>query len=48
MEITEYLKYRKDLLDESKDEDGFISEPSFISLYYLSMLEAKINRFGRM
>lgn len=42
MEISEYLKYRKDLLDESKDEDGFISEPSFISLVLPSMLEAKL------
>lgn len=42
MEISEYLKYRKDLLDESKDEDGFISEPSFINLVLPSMLEAKL------
>ena len=26
MEIQEYLKYRVDLLNESKDEDGFINE----------------------
>lgn len=42
MEISEYLKYRKDLLDESKDEEGFISEPSFINLVLPSMLEAKL------
>jgi len=42
MEVSEFLKYRKDLLDESKDEDGFISEPSFINLVLTSMLEAKL------
>jgi len=42
MEISEYLKYRKDLLDESKDEEGFTSEPSFINLVLTSMLEAKL------
>lgn len=42
MEVSEYLKYRKDLLDESRDEDGFISEPSFINLVLPSMLEAKL------
>ena len=42
MEVSEYLKYRKDLLDESRDEDGFTSEPSFISLVLPSMLEAKL------
>ncbi|WP_084625895.1 AIPR family protein [Flavobacterium soli] len=42
MEVSEFLKYRKDLLDESKDEDGFTSEPSFINLILPSMLEAKL------
>lgn len=42
MEISEYLKYRQELLDESKDEDGFISETSFINLVLPSMLEAKL------
>lgn len=42
MEVAEYLKYRKDLLEESRDEDGFISEPSFISKVLPSMLEAKL------
>jgi len=42
MEISEYLKYRQELLNESKDEDGFISEASFINLVLPSMLEAKL------
>lgn len=42
MEIQEYLKYRKELLDDSKDEDGFISETAFINLVLPSMLDAKL------
>lgn len=42
MEIEEYLKYRKDLLNESKDEEGFISESSFLSCVLPSMLDAKL------
>jgi hypothetical protein len=41
MEIDEYLKYRADLLNESKDEDGFITESSFLNSVMPSMLEAK-------
>lgn len=42
MEIKEYLKYRIDLLNESKDEDGFINESSFINNVTPSMLDAKL------
>ena len=42
MEIDEYLNYRKDLLNESKDEDGFISEASFLTCVLPSMVEAKL------
>lgn len=42
MEIQEYLKYRVDLLDESKDEDGFINESSFINNIIPLMLDAKL------
>lgn len=42
MEIKEYLNYRINLLDESKDEDGFISESSFINNVIPSMLDAKL------
>lgn len=42
MEIQEYLKYRIDLLNESKDEDGFINESNFINNILPSMLDAKL------
>ncbi|OXA93808.1 AIPR family protein [Flavobacterium hercynium] len=42
MEVSEYLKYRKDLLDDSRDEEGFTSEPSFLNKVLPSMLEAKL------
>ncbi len=42
MEIQEYLKYRVDLLSESKDEDGFINESNFINSIIPSMLDAKL------
>ncbi len=42
MEIKEYLKYRVDLLNESKDEDGFINETNFINNIIPSMLDAKL------
>ncbi len=42
MEIEEYIKYRSDLLNESKDQDGFISESSFLEIALPSMLDAKI------
>lgn len=42
MEIQEYLKYRISLLDEAKDEDGFINETSFIERVIPDMLDAKL------
>jgi hypothetical protein len=42
MEIKEYLKYRDDLLNESKDDDGFINESSFINNIIPLMLDAKL------
>jgi hypothetical protein len=42
MEVQEYLKYRVDLVNESKDSDGFISETSFIENIIPSMLDAKL------
>lgn len=42
MEIQEYLKFRLDLLNESKDEDGFINESSFINNAIPLMLDAKL------
>jgi hypothetical protein len=42
MEIQEYLKYRTDLLNESKDEEGYINESNFINTIIPSMLDAKL------
>ena len=42
MEIKEYFKYRTDLLDEAKDDDGFINESQFIEIILPMMLDAKI------
>lgn len=42
MDIDEYFKYRVDLLNLSSDEDGVISEESFISAVLPSLLESKL------
>jgi hypothetical protein len=42
MEIDEYLNYRKELLNDSKDDNGFISESSFLNSVLPSMLDAKL------
>ena len=42
MEVQEFLKYRIDLLKESKDEDGFINESSFINSIIPLILDAKL------
>jgi len=42
MEIDEYLRYRTDLLEESKDNEGFISESEFLELTLPSLSEAKL------
>jgi len=42
MEIEELLKYRKDILDSSKDEEGFIQQLGLLSQILPSMLNTKI------
>jgi hypothetical protein len=42
MEIEEYLNYRVDLLNEAKDEEGFLSESSFLSCVLPLMLDSKL------
>ncbi len=42
MEINEYLKYRVDLLEEAKDDDGFITETTFLDLTLPSLSDAKL------
>ena len=42
MEIQEYLKYRTDLLEEAKDEDGFITESNLLELVLPSLSDAKL------
>ena len=42
MEIKEYLNYRKDLFEDSKDEDGFIQQSLLLSEVLPIMLDAKI------
>ncbi|MFT7158501.1 MAG: hypothetical protein ACI8Q1_003533, partial [Parvicella sp.] len=41
MEIDEYLKYRTDLLDRSKDDTGMITEPRLLEEIMPSLLDAK-------
>ena len=41
MEIDEYLKYRTDLLDRSKDENGMITEPRLLEEVMPSLLDSK-------
>lgn len=42
MIIEEYFNYRKDLLDQSKDDEGFIQETLILSEVLPSMLDAKL------
>lgn len=42
MLIQEYLKYRIELLDQSKDDEGFIQENLILSQVLPSMLDAKL------
>jgi hypothetical protein len=41
MELDEYLKYRDDLLDRSKDDDGMITEPRLLEEVMPSLLDSK-------
>lgn len=42
MEIDEYFKYRENLLSDSKDDDGFISERSVLEQVMPLLLDAKL------
>lgn len=42
MELTEFTNYRKFLLDESKDENGFISASEFLSTCLPALNETKL------
>lgn len=42
MEIDEFFRYREDLLDQSKDDEGFIQENLILSQVVPSMLDAKL------
>jgi hypothetical protein len=42
MEIEEFLKYRKDLLNDSKDEEGFVQQSLVLSQVLPSLLDAKL------
>jgi hypothetical protein len=42
MEIEEYLKYRKELINDSQDVDGFINESSFINSIMPILLDSKL------
>jgi len=42
MTLEEYFKYRTELLDQSKDDDGFIQESILLSQVLPSMLESKL------
>ncbi|WDE03707.1 AIPR family protein [Thalassomonas viridans] len=42
MEVSELYKYRQDVLDNSKDEDGFIEEQSVLSQVLPYLLDAKV------
>lgn len=42
MEIEEFFRYRDDLLDQSKDDEGFIQENLILSQVLPSMLDAKL------
>ncbi len=42
MEITEFYKYRQDILEASKDEDGFIHQEPVLAEVLPYMLDAKV------
>ncbi|MGP8217090.1 MAG: AIPR family protein [Bacteroidia bacterium] len=42
VQLGEYTKMREELLNDSKDDDGFISEPTFIEQVLPLMLDAKL------
>ncbi len=42
MKVQEFLNYRKELLDSSKDEDGFVQQNQLLSLILPFMVDAKL------
>lgn len=42
MKIQEFLKYRKELLDSSKDEEGFVQQTQLLSQILPLMVDAKL------
>ena len=42
MILEEYFNYRNELLDQSKDDEGFIQENLILSQVLPSMLDAKL------
>ncbi len=42
MKIEEFLKYRKELLDSSKDEEGFVQQTQLLSQILPLMVDAKL------
>jgi hypothetical protein len=42
MKIEEYLNYRKELLDSSKDEDGFVQQTQLLSQILPLLVDAKL------
>lgn len=42
MRIQEFLNYRKDLLDTSKDEEGFVQQTQLLSQILPLMVDAKL------
>ena len=41
MKIEEFLNYRKELLDSSKDEEGFVQQTQLLSQILPLMVDAK-------
>ncbi|KAF0200062.1 MAG: abortive phage infection [Bacteroidetes bacterium] len=42
MQIEEFLSYRKDIIDSSKDEEGFVQQTLFLSQILPLMVDAKL------
>ena len=42
MKIEEFLNYRKELLDSSKDEEGFVQQTQLLSQILPLMVDAKL------
>ncbi len=42
MRIQEFLNYRRELIDNSKDEDGFVQQTQLLSQILPLMVDAKL------